>query len=266
MIESSKEILRAAIEEISPTHIVSMVSGGKDSAASHQVLIELGIKPDLIIHGNTRCGIPETTEFVRDYYGRMGCDFVEADAGTTYEDRVLRKGFYGAGRGAHNHAFRELKATFFRKAISHNIRKGRRGFKILMINGARKDESENRKKTLQIMRRDGKEHNYYVNPIHFWTQENRDEYLQTRQVKINPVAKALCRSGECMCGTMQSKQERIEAAAIYPRWGSWMDDLEKAVKEKFGFGWGDDFPKPQKELPMDPLMGILCNGCIRSGS
>lgn len=37
-IESSARILREAIDTFNPTHIVSMVSGGKDSAASdHQI-------------------------------------------------------------------------------------------------------------------------------------------------------------------------------------------------------------------------------------
>jgi 3'-phosphoadenosine 5'-phosphosulfate sulfotransferase (PAPS reductase)/FAD synthetase len=263
MIDKAAQIIKDAIDQINPTHVISMVSGGKDSAASHQVLKELGVKADLIIHGNTRCGIPETTEFVRDYYGHEGVDYAEADAGTTYEDRVLRKGFYGVGRGAHNYAFRELKARFFRKAISENIRKGRRGFKVLLINGARKDESENRKKTLLPIRQDGDRQDFWVSPIYDWSQEDRDKYLGERQVPINPVAKALCRSGECMCGTMQSKAERVEAAAIYPGWGKKMDDLEAEAIRLHGFGWGDDFPKPMKELPMDNLMGIVCADCTR---
>jgi len=79
-IDSSVQILRDAIDQFNPTHIVSMVSGGKDSAASDQVARELGAKIDFVIHGNTRCGIPETSEFVREVYGSKG-EYVEADAG-----------------------------------------------------------------------------------------------------------------------------------------------------------------------------------------
>ena len=42
LVESSAKILRDAIDQFNPTHIVSMVSGGKDSAASDQVARELG--------------------------------------------------------------------------------------------------------------------------------------------------------------------------------------------------------------------------------
>ncbi len=52
-ISSSSEIVKQAIEEYNPTHIVSMVSGGKDSAASDQAARELGLKIDFVIHGNT---------------------------------------------------------------------------------------------------------------------------------------------------------------------------------------------------------------------
>lgn len=259
-LESSKNILKSAIAEFKPTHIVSMVSGGKDSASSHAVLQEFGVRPDFIIHGNTRCGIPETSEFVRDYYGSAGPDFVEADAGTAYEDYVLRKGFFGKGISAHAFAYRVLKATPFRKAISKSIRMGKRDIRVLLINGARKDESENRKKHLQVWRQDpAQKGNIWVNLIHDWTQRDRDQFLDSRKVKINPVAEALCRSGECMCGTMQQRAERVEAAALYPKWGSWIDKLEAEVKEKFGFGWGDSFPR--KEKPM-PLFQPMCKDCL----
>lgn len=84
-IEASSRILSEALAHYRPTHIVSMVSGGKDSAASDAVLRELGVTPDFVIHGNTRCGIPDTTQFVRTTYERLG-EYIEADAGTAYED------------------------------------------------------------------------------------------------------------------------------------------------------------------------------------
>ena len=260
IVESSVKILRAAIGRFSPTHVVSMVSGGKDSAASDQIARELGAKIDFVMHGNTRCGIPETTDFVRATYGQLG-DYVEADAGQAYEDYVLRKGFFGKGLDAHGFAYRVLKATPFRKAVSKHLRKGKRGVRVMLINGARKDESENRKKHLEVWRQDpASPGNIWVNLIHDWSQEARDEYLASRGTPINPVAKALCRSGECMCGTMQEKADRIEAAALYPQWGRWLAALEKEAIALHGFGWGDPFPKPR-----DPLQGDffpMCKDCL----
>lgn len=264
-IESSAAILKAAIEEVRPTHIVSMVSGGKDSAASDQIARELGVKIDMVIHGNTRCGIPETSQFVKETYGKLG-DYVEADAGTAYEDYVLRKGFFGKGIGAHGFAYRILKATPFRKAISKYIRQGKRDVRVLLLNGARKDESENRQKHLQVSRSDpAQKGNVWLNLIHDWSQDDRDEYLTTRLTPINPVAVQLCRSGECMCGTMQTMQERAEAAVLYPKWGAWLDSLEVEAKEKHGFGWGAAFPK-QPAAGQGDLFQPMCKDCLVRGA
>lgn len=264
-IDSSVQILRDAIGQFNPTHVVSMVSGGKDSAACDAIARELGCKIDFVMHGNTRCGIPETTEFVRETYGAIG-EYVEADAGTAYEDYVLRKGFFGKGISAHAYAYRVLKATPFRKAVSKHIRQGKRDVRVMLLNGARKDESENRQKHLQTYRRDpASPNNIWVNLIHDWSQDDRDAYLRNRCTPINPVATQLCRSGECMCGTMQSAQERSEAKAIYPEWGAKLDALEKDVRELYGFGWGEAFPKPRDTRQSD-LFQPMCKDCVRDAA
>ncbi len=264
-ISQSATILKNAMEMFNPTHIVSMVSGGKDSAACDQVARELGVKIDFVIHGNTRCGIPETTDFVRDTYGKLG-DYAEADAGTAYEDYVLRKGFFGKGISAHGFSYRVLKATPFRKTISKFIRHGNRGIRVMLLNGARKDESENRKKHLQVWRKDpAQAGNIWVNLIHDWTQDDRDAYLIDRKTPINPVAKALCRSGECMCGTMQTAAERVEAATLYPKWGTWLDKLEAEVIKLHGFGWGANFPRKRPTGQMD-MFQPMCKDCVKGNS
>lgn len=265
LIESSARILREAIEQFAPTHIVSMVSGGYDSATSDAVARELGATIDFVMHGYTRTGIQETTDHVRATYGALG-EYVEADAGDAYEAYVMRKGFFGVGRTAHGYAYRILKATPFRKAISRSIRQGKRDVRVLLLNGARKDESENRQKHLEVFRRDpGSPGNIWVNLIHDWDQQSRDDYLRCRETPINPVAVQLCRSGECMCGTMQSKQERGEAAAIYPEWGARLDALEAEARKRHGFGWGEPFPKPidDRQFGLFSDFQPMCKDCVR---
>lgn len=263
MIARSAAFLRQAVAEFQPTHIVSMVSGGRDSACSHAVSDEIGAKIDLIMHGNTRCGIPETSRFVEQTYGALGPDLAVADAGTAYEDYVLRKGFFGKGIAAHGFAYRILKADPFRREISQRIRQGRRGFRVLLLNGARSSESENRRKNLARWRRDpSRPNNIWFNVIHDWTKGDRDEYLASRAVPINPVAKQLCRSGECMCGTMQSGGERAEAAALYPEWGRWLADLEAEAIKRHGFGWGQNSPKSAAIPGQGDLFQPMCKDCV----
>lgn len=251
------------VREFKPTHIISLVSGGRDSAAQFELAREAGFKIDMIMHIRTGTGIQETTDFVTDYYGKAGPDFAIADAGTAYEEYVERKGFFGVGRHAHNYAYRILKAQPLRKAISKEIRQGRRGVRILLLNGARKLESDNRAANLQETRRDpASANNIWTNLIHDWSTSDRDRYLRLRDVPINPVAVQLCRSGECMCGTMQSQQSRWEAAAIYPEWAAQLDDLEKRAKAKHGWGWGENMPKPADPRQIE-MFSPMCVGCAR---
>ena len=264
-LDKSRKILGAAIATYRPTHVVSMVSGGKDSACSHAVADEiLGGNIHLIVHGNTRCGIPETSQFVERVYGAMRPDLAIADAGTAYEDYVLRKGFFGKGISAHAFAYRVLKATPFRKVISKYIRKRRRNIRVLLLNGARQDESENRRKNLQVFQPDpAMPNNIWTSIIFDWSVEERDSYLADRGVPINEVAKVLCRSGECMCGTMQSDGERLEAAVMYPEWGKWLDNLEAEARRLHGFGWGEAFPRKRNKAQGD-MFQPMCSDCVKN--
>lgn len=262
-IRLSCERMERVVAEFRPTHIIGTVSGGRDSAAEVEFARELGLKIDFLLHCRTGTGIDETTDFVVDYYGSLGPDFVMADAGDAYEDYVMRKGFFGIGRSAHNFSYRVLKATPMRKAISREIRQGKRDVRVLMLNGARALESDNRAKNLQETRRDpASPGNLWANIIHDWSAEDRDRYLKLRKTPINPVAVQLCRSGECMCGTMQTKKMRAEAAAVYPDWGARLDDLERRARAKHGWGWGETMPRPTDPRQIE-MFQPMCMGCAR---
>lgn len=262
-IGKSVERIERVTKEFQPTHVVGMVSGGRDSAATVEFAREAGIKLDMIMHCRTGTGIQETTDHVIDYYGNLGPEFVMADAGTAYEEYVMRKGFFGIGRAAHNFSYRVLKATPMRKAISREIRQGKREVRVLLLNGARMLESDNRMKNLPETRRDpASPGNMWMNLIHDWSDGDRARYLKLRDTPINPVAVQLCRSGECMCGTMQNQQIRGEAAAIYPEWGAWLDELERRAKRKHGWGWGETMPKPADPRQIE-MFQPMCIGCAR---
>jgi 3'-phosphoadenosine 5'-phosphosulfate sulfotransferase (PAPS reductase)/FAD synthetase len=262
LVSAAAEKAALAIDIFNPQAIVTMVSGGRDSAATHALAVELGLPVTLSIHGRTGCGIQQTTDWVQANYG-TDAPLIVADAGDAYEKYVLRKGFFGKGIDAHAFAYRVLKAQPFRKAVSANLRNGKRGVRVMLLNGARKSESENRRKHLRRARPDpAQQGNVWFNLIHDWTAEDRDAYLASRNVPINPVAQQLCRSGECMCGTMQTHGERLEAAALYPEWNKWLTDLETEARRLHGWGWGEMMPKPtdknQGELFMP--MCVDCGG------
>lgn len=240
-LRESKEIIDRAIRDNDPYAIVLMLSGGKAILAAWYTSQALGVKIDYILHGHTGTGIQETTDFVRRFAQENG-RYIEADAGNNYENYVLRKGFFGQGRRAHEYAYHVLKHGPFRKAISQHIRQRKRGRRILLLNGARLSESENRRYNLsEPTNADG--NNIWVNAIHTWSRQERDTFLADCKAACNPVTVALCRSGECMCGTMQSQGDRAEASILYPAWGAWLNGLESRVKAKHGWGWGESMPK-----------------------
>lgn len=259
----SIERMHRVIAEYQPTHIIATVSGGRDSAAEVEFAREMGVKIDLILHARTGTGIPETTQFVTDHYGNLGPDLVVADAGDAYERYVMRKGFFGIGRQAHNFSYRILKADPMRKAISKHIRKGKRGVRPMLLNGARVLESDNRRLNLRETRLD--KGNLWVNIVHDWSDGDRDRYLRLNKVPINPVAIELCRSGECMCGTMQTAAERAQASIIYPHWGAWLDDLESRAKRLHGWGWGETMPRPADPNQVE-MFTPMCMGCAREAA
>lgn len=276
LLKQSAEILDKAIKEHQPYAKVLMFSGGGDSMAALQACLVLGVKPDYILHVNTRTGIKETTEFVRLYVESIGIPYIEADAKDAYEQYVLRKGFFGVGTGkhsAHSYAYHVLKQRVYSRALSERIRQRKRGRKILLINGARIAESDNRAKNFagKEIRTDGdRTNNVWVNVIHHWEKSDCQTLCSEQKCPINPVNKELCRSGECLCGTTQSQQVRNEASSIYPEWGQWIDSLEARVKKKFPWGWGEPFPKQwvlekRGQLRLfDADFQPMCHSCLEN--
>lgn len=268
MLDYSKEIIQKAIIDFKPKAIVMMFSGGDDSMAAYHVAKELGVKIDFVVHGNTRTGIQETTTFSIKEVERMGDKLLLADAGKSYEEYVLRKGFFGKGDMAHGYSYHILKANHFNRVISHNIRKGQRNFPILFINGARRNESERRKITMQnpVRRDPSQTNNIWVNIINEFEKHDCVDYLEGNGINRNDVSIKLCRSGECMCGTMQNKGDRIEAGYFYPEWKKWLDALEAEVLKKFPWSWNDNINKSHHmelagQLNMFSEFQPMCTGC-----
>ena len=265
MLKSSKEIIEKAIADFKPKAVVMMLSGGDDSMTAYHVAKELGIEFDYVIHGNTRTGIQETSLFAAKETERNNDRFLVADAGSAYEDYVLRKGFFGSGMTAHNYSYHVLKILHFRKIVSKYLRQRRRNYPILFVNGARRKESANRMKTMvDPYRRDPAAlNNIWVNIINEWEKDQCIDYLEGNGIKRNPVSVNLCRSGECMCGTMQSEGDRNEASYFYPKWGKWLDNLENQVIKEYPWKWGESINK-QHHMEMNGQMNMfqpMCSGC-----
>lgn len=261
LLKRSKDIFDEAVAIHRPDAIVMMFSGGDDSLTCYHVARQLGIKFNFVMHGNTRTGIPQTTEFSRSEVEKLGDKYLEADAGHAYQDYVLRKGFFGKGNWAHSFSYNVLKLNHFRRVVSASIVKRKKNVKILLINGARRTESPRRKLTMinPIKIDTQRQNQIWVNLINDWDKSDCLDYLDGNGIKRNPVSILLCRSGECMCGTMQTQGDRTEAGFHFPKWAHWLNVLEERAIAIHGFGWNDKgppMPKPQIEI-FQPM----CTGC-----
>lgn len=243
LLSESMNIVNRAIVDHDPYAVVLMLSGGDDSMTAGYVAKSLGIKVDFVLHGVTGTGIPEANEFARLVAPQFSDGYIEADAGDKYERYVLRKGFFGVGLDpAHKFAYHVLKKENFVHALSVNIRQRKRGRKIILLNGARRQESDNRRRRLiDPIRVDGS--NIWVNIINEWSKRDCLDFIRDSGGQRSPVAALLHRSGECLCGTTQTTETRMEASFFFPAWGKWLDDLESRVAKKgFCWKWGEDVP------------------------
>jgi 3'-phosphoadenosine 5'-phosphosulfate sulfotransferase (PAPS reductase)/FAD synthetase len=266
LFEESKSIVCKAIIDINPYAICLMLSGGDDSITALQVAIMLGVKIDFIIHGVTGTGLPEVRAYIQQVAGRNNIRMIYADAGTSFVDYVRRKGFFGVGADAHKFSYHILKVNPFDRAISRYIRKGVSGRKIMLLNGVRVDESDNRADNFGDNPYRWQKNNYWVNIIHWWNKADCLQLLEAESVQRSPVAIALGRSGECNCGTMQSEADRIAASQFNPEWGKWMQELRREITRQHGW---DINQNPSKERMKEIKQQIaaqsdfmpMCVGC-----
>lgn len=216
--------------------------GGDDSITALTVARMLGVKIDFIIHGVTGTQLRGCREFCHQAATTAGVKIIEADAGTRYEDYVKRKGFFGVGNHAHTFSYHILKDRPFAKAVSRHMRKGQRGRKIILLNGVRVDESDNRADNFgdnPYRWQDGS-NNLWVNIIHWWSKKECLQLLEAENIQRSPVAIALNRSGECNCGTMQNEADWLAAADYDPEWAERLWKLRRYAIQTFGWDIGQN--------------------------
>lgn len=262
LLMQSANIVERAVAEYRPRVTVALVSGGDDSLTAFYVSQALNIPVDYIVHVDTRTGIPETRAFVEWWAQSINATMLVGDAGDAYEQYVMRKGFFGRGISAHAMAYHILKAGPLRKVIS-SIRQKRRDYPVMMLTGIRLDESDNRKYNFaaQTVKRDpAAPNNIFVNLIERWSKQDCKDLLSEVKAPRNPVAKALHRSGECMCGTMQDNEDRQLASILYPGWGKKLDTLEEKAVKKHGWGWCENMPNSIKQRRAGQMPFVMKDG------
>ena len=98
----------------------------------------------------------------------------------------------------------------------------------------------------------------------------RDQGVIHSDISKSALSRLVVSAGLQRPVRMQSKEQRMEAAYWYPKWGAWVDELETRVQEKFPWGWGEEAPPYWKhikagQIPMDGFLP-MCHGCTREMS
>lgn len=268
-VNFAKDLHRQMLLEFNPYATILLVSGGKDSTAS-LIMCELaGIVPDFIVHVHTGTGVPAALDHVQRIMDMSGVTPVVASAGRSYVDYVTKRGFFGVGSQAHSHSYHLLKHQPLNAWISANIRKRKHNRRVLLLNGARATESVRRSHNMASPFRVARS-NIWVNLINFMHSDLvRDLVLESRY-GLSPVYGALCKSGECLCGSMCNRAEELAALKHFDRnHFNWLMDLESYLLGLgFTWRWGEQRPKslhPSSKLQRDLFEG-MCVDCIRSCS
>lgn len=173
---------------------------------------------------------PSNQEFVRNW----------RDGESAYEEFVLNWGF--AGPPMHARMYQRLKERPL-MALRRKIKQGARGGRLIVISGIRHDESSIRAGYKRAWHDVPAQGLTWVNPFYNFTAADFELYRQEFGLARNPV-KALCGiSGECCCGAFGSKCERESYRIADPAFSNYLDALEKKVRERFPWGWGECPPK-----------------------
>jgi 3'-phosphoadenosine 5'-phosphosulfate sulfotransferase (PAPS reductase)/FAD synthetase len=219
------ETISEACERYECRKVFALFSGGDDSLAALRVAVE---HPNFAaaVHCNTGIGVEATREFVRATCRTLRCPLVEYKAaenvqadGTpdpqVYEQLVLERGFPGPTKFGHGKMYTRLKDRGIARLMREHAGPGEA---VVLASGCRQEESVRRMGTTKRIqrgqpRRDGRldePRRVWVNHLFDWTKTDTLKFREASGLERNPVAKLICKSGECLCGGFGNEGELEE--------------------------------------------------------
>lgn len=259
------EILSTAIQLFNPVAVYVGFSGGNGStSATHWMMTNApGCE---VFHSNTGIGIEATRQHVRDTCRAYGWKLHEIrakeDCGQDYDDLCLRHGF--PGPDGHQMMYSRLKERCVRLLVKRAKEGHPRRAKVLIASGICHDDSEVR------MGYAGREINLvgsqlWINPLYWWTKEQREAYRRASGMPINEAAQALGMSGECGCGAFAQPGELERWRKVDPGFGDRIDRLQERVLERgYTWNWEGRPPKGGHNPAQEHLFAPMCTGCLKS--
>jgi len=191
---------------------VIMFSGGNDSTTVAHLFRGRATHVGM---ANTKVGVEQTRQYVRDTAAQWGLPLVEKAAPReedSYVAHVLEHGF--PGRGKHPLIFQRIKQRAFRAIRAELVgpHGGGRKARVVLIMGRRRAESEKRGDVPELEREGS---TVYASPIVNWTKLDLNTYrLMAGDVPTNQVSDLCHMSAECLCGCYAQVGERDMITAM----------------------------------------------------
>jgi 3'-phosphoadenosine 5'-phosphosulfate sulfotransferase (PAPS reductase)/FAD synthetase len=270
LIDESREILASSVQE----HVINdgrevaglvvLFSGGNDSTTLAHLFRDQATHA---AHANTTVGIEKTRDFVRNVCEEWGLPLIERMPPREvdhYASLVRAHGFPGPGH--HYKMFQRLKERALeqvrRELVSNPYRE-----RVVFIAGRRRDESQ-RRANVPIAERRGS--TVWVSPLVNWTKADLTTYrLMQGDVPANEVSDLIHMSGECLCGSFASPNEREEISYWFPDAFDQMAALELEIADRDDipahrktWGWGaDPVARAANKDGKPSKVGPLCSAC-----
>jgi 3'-phosphoadenosine 5'-phosphosulfate sulfotransferase (PAPS reductase)/FAD synthetase len=261
-IDTAHAIIARAVAEWRPVAVVSLYSGGYDSAVATHVAYHRQRVPVWSI--DTRMSADGWSDYVTATAAAMGWDHAIYSNDAGYKEFETWVAYHGAPRGeaGHSRAYQRLKERAIYRILMQC--KTKHTDKVLFLTGIRKAESTKRNKIATESRRNGHSNIIFVNPILDWSDNDVTNYRWDHEIPENPFYSTVRGSGDCQCnwGNFITARKLQQHAPIL--WAERVSVIDRISREKHGYGWDGELEGQSQMFDDDgEICEGLCSNCSR---
>jgi phosphoadenosine phosphosulfate reductase len=214
-------------------NVFALFSGGKDSLCAltyvKSIIDDMNPQPLLIaLHADTTISLPQVIPYIQSVCKILNIPLVILRPEKSFATLAKEWGLPSIWK---RWCCRELKI----KPIQKYLRLFRRR---IVFDGIRAEESYKRAKYKPIFWHRGFKC-FSISPIFYWTTEEVDQYLSSRDLPINPVYKTMGFSGECVCGAYLREEHFINLKLHHPKFFQKLAKIEESIQTGYTFIFRD---------------------------